>query len=396
MPLINESLNGSLQWFGGTSRTEVVRGAWRFYQHKPDLQRKKKPKGILTPLPYWFDESSGRPTFMKATLKSDPSYGCIGHFRVDEYGMGRLVRPAGVENRLVTKALLKLKDQRVNLGVAMAEAQDTANMIGDVTSRIARGYQALAAKDPKGALSALSGSRRYNGSAVTRNRPITGKQPSRNTVKRETDWVPDRWLEYQYGINPLLSDLKGAWEELQKQEGWSWVTTVRASDMSHDEMSIRSANWDQQVDMMCSADFHSHVVLNFMPQKYALQSIARLGMSNPFEIIWEKTPFSFVLDQVWPLGECLQALDATVGWEFLHGSYTTFDRYTTLPRPLFSGYSSNLETFTPGVARNVRFRRQVYGSVPWPKPPTIRNPLSLGQMANGLSLLASVFGKGRK
>lgn len=382
---IETSIAGTHYWQNraGQVSTSQQGSCWYFYQLKPDSTRSRKPKGILPPKPYSFTERSVRPLYIRGIQDNADLVAHWGHYGVPEYGEGRLLPLPGIENQLVTKALLKLKDQRVNLGVAMAEAQDTANMIGDVASRIAKGYRRLAAKDPRGAAAALTG--------VRTSRP-TRAEPSRYRRKDIGSSVPDRWLEYQYGINPLLSDLAGAWDELQRQEGWSWVTTVRANSTSTDEMSTRGFVWDQRFDFISRAKFDHKVVLSFRPQKYALQSIARLGMSNPLEIVWEKTPFSFVLDWMWPMGDCLGALDATVGYEFLHGSYTRFERYETHPRPLWSGFNSRLIDFSPGVAKTVNMVRKVYFSVPWPKPPSIRNPLSLGRMANGLSLLASVFG----
>lgn len=352
---------------GKTYAANVSR-AYGFFQVKPDRVRQRKPKGILPPKPYAFEERSWRPDYFEEIITVGTSTRRYGH---NQQGYNLMYRPfpSGLENQAVIQALAKLKDQRINLGVAMAEAQKTADMLGSISSRIARGYRALRKKDPKGAARALG---------------FTDKGA-----------IPNQWLEYQYGITPLLQDLKGGWDELQRQQGWSWVTTVRAERRSEERILQEYGGYLGTIDTKW--DHRCAVSLSYRPRQYALQSIARTGLSNPAEILWELVPFSFVVDWMYPVGDALHALDATVGYEFLHGSCTKFTRGVGHVVPKWGPTSmGRLAMVSPGVGKSVKFNRTVYASSPLPRPPSLKNPLSLGHMANGLSLLASIFGGKRR
>lgn len=374
--LDEESFDGERIYYdsdGNPYSRETILSSYRFLS-RPDRSRSRKPKGILPPKPYVYAHVTYQNPI--GTIKSYIGSRQVG-VMADTMRPPLLNVPQWLVDSAVNSALTKLKDQRINLGVAMAEAQETANFVAKAARDVYRGYKRLAHGDPKGAARALLG----QGSGA----------------------IPNKWLEHQYGLNPLLQDIKGAVDELQRVQPWSWVTTVRSHKNDrfngyHHSASSWGLTEVGKLPVFQAVHHEAKVVLSYRPKQYALQSIARLGLSNPFEVVWEKTPFSFVLDWFLPVGDALGTLDATVGWDFLQGSITRFSR-CKFSSPGWIGSSDGYFTVTDllreGKGESVNFVREVLLDSPGSRTPSVKNPLSLGHLANGLSLLASVFGRSR-
>lgn len=277
-----------------------------------------------------------------------------------------VVPPLSMVSRAEIQALTKLKRQRVNYGVALGEASATARFLGDAATRVANGYRNLRRLDPKGAARALGFASKGD--------------------------VPQRWLEYQYGLAPLLNDINGMVLDLQNRPRFDWRIRVNSRVKERSFGSVVSPSQYCYGDEEWQKDFEVGVVLYYEPQSYALASLANLGLTNPAEVAWELTPFSFVLDWFLPVGSWLSTLDASVGWDFSDGCVSKFCRLSTRwqPRP---GNNEVWDGARPAGHREVvKFDRVVYNSSPIPVFPRPRLGQNLTRMANGLSLLATVFG----
>jgi hypothetical protein len=139
-----------------------------------------------------------------------------------------------------------------------------------------------------------------------------------------------------------------------------------------------------------------HVRLDYHPSSFDYLHLPQaLGLTNPLSIAYEVTPFSFLADWFIPIGDFLSILDATLGFAFLSGSYTTrrFRDFSCNFAPEYVVTDSGVKYFCSGNAggwySGMELIRTPYASSPIPGP-RFKNPLSLGHMANGLSLLATV------
>jgi hypothetical protein len=280
-----------------------------------------------------------------------------------------------LKNAAEIKALTNLKDQKVNLAVAWAEAQATANMVGTTASRIGRAYSSLRKGKWKDSL-------RHLGVASKRGKPRGSN-------------VPSQWLELQYGWQPLLSDVYGACEQLANTRNQSrfWVATVVGTAMERTPYS-REQHSDYGGIITEGTLLNSEFVrLDYEPWNSFLQQLTNLGATNPAEVAWEKVPFSFVVDWFAPVGDYLHALDADVGFDFKSGSRSSLQEARTSSRPTMGKTCSRHEWNGTMNWRQYKLERIVYPGSPWPKWPGFKNPISLGHMANGLALLASAFGR---
>lgn len=367
-------------------------GPWRsLYRDKPEKLRGRKPKGaLLRPKPYFFRELVSR--YLDADIMLYKDGQLIGR-RTGVWKSASAVETQPFytkgESLAIIKALTKLKNQKVNLGVAMVEAKSTARMLGDGLERIAKAYMRMKKLDPKGAIRAL----RYQPGKAVR-RTLIGANRGGG---RAASGIPQAWLEVQYGLLPLMSDMDGAVQELLGRDRSLFRITVKGEHTETKFVQYVSNEWGASftVDRL---DTHRNAVsLSYAPKNGAMIAAARVGSLNALEVAWEWTPFSFLLDWVVPVGDWLHVLDAAAGWDFLFGSHTSFLRSHAVQTPVKDtpgqpGYVYVVPDRRSVFSEAVTFDRKTYSLSPFPSFPPPKNPLSLGHLANGLALLATVFG----
>ncbi len=275
--------------------------------------------------------------------------------------------------RAEVECLSKIKDQKVNLAVAMAESHKTIEMIADRLSKIGR-----AALDVKrGKLQRAVKTLGYN-----------RKGPAPKTTGKG---FSSDWLEIQYGWTPLLSDVYGGYEEMRKKnETFGQVIgATRTIKIDGPMSSTEPVNGTQ-----CIAHYKgtrtrvTKVSLWYDVDSAGLRQASRVGLVNPLEVAWELVPFSFLLDWAFPIGNFLSALDATTGLSFKGGSCTrviTGTRQGTLI-PARKGGSGSMQC----SQSYKNMERTVYLTSPIPAP-YYKNPISVGHGLNALALLRSIF-----
>lgn len=267
-------------------------------------------------------------------------------------------------NELEIKALNKLRNSNLNLGVALAEAKETQHLIVSTATRTAKSISSLPGWTRAAA-------RRY-----------CGKVPSK---------VPKQYLEVMYGVNPLLADIQGAGEALvESQQAYGSEFQVRTRKLRRG-----SIKYNYSVDFADSAfstipyNADHRVQLRYILSCPILARLSQLGLVNPLEIIWERVPYSFVVDWLLPVGNWLSALSGDFGYTFKHGFKSIFCTFeergleATIANPL-ARFSADLRvTCDFGY-----FQRTLYSSSPVPGL-YVKSPVSAHHIAEALSLLAT-------
>lgn len=382
MPIETVNIPGSYQVREPNGKlTTYSNGVGMAYSSsRPDRSRERKPSGWLYPTAYEIDVQARRKPLGDLRWNTGHLFsGTVPYVDGNTAQQNHLPFPSGMEDRVVTKALLELKNQSLNIGVALAEAQATANLVGSSATRIARAYQAVKRRDFSSAAQFL-GIKKKKGGGL-------GFKPSND--------IPSAWLELQYGWKPLLSDVHGAIQHLafRAEDRGKWRHTVKGSERIKDQGDYNYTTQFGSKRIVYNRESGMFVRLDYIPGNSFFSAMSQVGVTNPLEVIWEKVPFSFVVDWFLPVGDYLSTLDADLGWIFLSGSKSQFQRTRVIetPGPPSGYYISG--TFR-GSFRRVTLKRSVYVSSPRPQLPRFKNPVSLGRMANGLALLSSVFGKG--
>lgn len=208
--------------------------------------------------------------------------------------------------RANTEVLLKIKDQKVNYGEALAEARSTIAHLGKTAKTLLRCY--LFARKGKWS-KVLKGLR-----LEKKHKFKTGKEAS------------GRWLELQFGWMPLMGDLKGTMELIQegfrkKNYRFSAVRQIKSNLTGEDVMFPIGANPFNHI--VGSGQQITKVKVYAEVRSSELHSLTQIGLTDPLQIAWALTPFSFVLDWFLPVGSLLEGLGATKGLDFVSGTSTT-------------------------------------------------------------------------
>jgi hypothetical protein len=279
-------------------------------------------------------------------------------------------------NRALIKARLKMKRSDVNLGVAFAERNATARMLGDTAIRLAKAFNNLKRGQVRSAMNVLGIS--------------SSKREPRGSN------APRKWLELQYGWKPFASDIFGACNALSKRDKSDWVVTAKAQVREEYKFMKTWTSLDYG-NGIADAEVGAFVRIDALPQNDLVMSLASLGITNPLLIAWELVPFSFVVDWALPIGTWLDSIDAMLGYGTSYTSTTTLIRCRWSGSGAYGKWANN-----PSVTirnnykewkRYVKLVRTAQAGVPLPTFPGLKDPASLSHMANGLSLLASAFGK---
>jgi hypothetical protein len=283
--------------------------------------------------------------------------------------------PAGNDdlmNRALIEALLSLKESRVNLAQAFAERQMTADLLGSSLSRIARSVMLLRKKQFKKAW-----------------REIGGNPKS----------LPKSWLEYQYGWNPILQDVKGSIDALQRRQSLDdWIITVKGNTTEKwkAENFLQNGEWPLIKRTQSMRGYF--VRLDYTPGNTFLSTLTSLGLTNPALLAWELLPYSFVIDWFLPIGDWLSCLDASNGFEFRSGSVTARRECITYVKAVPGPVAVNPYTVTHADyechRREFDLLRTPYLVEPRPFYPAFKDPLSLTHVANGFSLLSQALAGG--
>ena len=359
----------------GLYDTITITGARTASRSASDYSRVKPGGSWLPPTTYSMTEvSESKPSgdwklYVGNVLQSHESGVLSAHsdastlvnYAVTQTGVGETF-PQRLANRSLTDLRLKMKEtngQFVNLGQAFGERAQTAALVADSLSDVARAFSAL---------------RRGRIRDVARHLRISvpDKLPRH---------VPSAWLQLQYGWKPLLSDVHGAVTALDNNDRDKWKVTVRASSKEHNggTVTILGSDPSNRNYSFCDYDIlhGSRCRADLVPSNSALQTAASLGLTNPASLAWELLPFSFVVDWALPIGDYFSQLDAGLGWDVLGFSQSSFTR----ARWNFRGRNSSTgtqrqESNWTARRRMARLNRTGSPTVPFASFPDFKDPFS--------------------
>lgn len=300
-------------------------------------------------------------------------------------GSGYLTDRLDREARL--ELLLKLKDSKANLVQSLAERKQLQTMIGGVTMKIAETLHHLRRGNLLGAASTLGltvGKR-----AAQRYRKKHRGIKTRDDLDRV---LSSGILTVQYGIRPLLSDVRGAAETFfQKRLRDIDETTlkVRKNGSAEDHWSRFDAPGTVSKRSTSVQATVKYGVTYAMGDEI-IHTLAQIGISNPFLVAWELLPWSFVIDWFIPIGKYLEACDATNGLSFVDGYksvklvYREIDSQNTAYANSYGGHTTGAikASFT-----QESFSRIAINGFPEVPFPSFRNPFSWEHALNGIALL---------
>lgn len=271
-------------------------------------------------------------------------------------------------NRLNTEVLLKLKDMKVNFGEAIAEMRSTVRGVSSTASQVVTG---------------LLAARRGNWAGVAKALRVKPKSLANGGTFSE------RWLEYQFGWMPLLSDIKGGYDLFNEglhNRGLIFSATRSYSDTV--EFSTQNANWDIEGE----STVQGRVKIYAAVDNAKLSALTSLGLADPLQVAWALVPYSFVVDWFMPVGNLLEAIGATRGLTFVGGftsvRVTSSSRWKYIPEAQLGGVYEG-DGFT-GASSVEAYSRTAMST--WPMPSLyVKSPFSMSHLTSAGALLRQLF-----
>ncbi len=154
----------------------------------------------------------------------------------------------------------------------------------------------------------------------------------RHSLGRKLDWIAKRWLEYSFGVKPLISDVKDAAKALARLQNYrsprvnvrysagsaygvgAPITVNRSSGLINLKIQVRQTNeFNYRIYGVVGIQPHS-------PTQYARNPILdEMGfrLDEFFPTMWELIPYSFLVDYFTNIGGMINAASlntSTVRW----------------------------------------------------------------------------------
>jgi len=121
-----------------------------------------------------------------------------------------------------------------------------------------------------------------------------------------------RWLEYQYGVKPLVTDMH---QTMVQMLDFATNTVVRvkgrASQTTHGKKKVSvPSDYNRTENIYWTLSERCHVEAVFQIPQSRLQSLANYTSLNPASLIWETLPASFLVDWLWNVGGFLRSMES--------------------------------------------------------------------------------------
>lgn len=202
---------------------------------------------------------------------------------------------------LANKLASKLQEHvDFHAAVTLAEIDKTRTMIADSAKKLARGLRKAARGDVLGAIRVMGNVK--NSSAALGS--IRKKATRRQKWIAQGDPVRDRYLLYQLGIKPLVSDVQAAARALAwylDRPQYQKVRAQRKKDPKDYVVDGRTAYYASKTMVMAQYV----AILKSTPPAADV-----LGLTDIASGLYERVPLSWVVDQWIPIGGWLESLHA--------------------------------------------------------------------------------------
>lgn len=283
-----------------------------------------------------------------------------------------------------SRAIAKVRQNEIELSVTLAESKKTISHLAQTAKQLFDVYRAMKRGDFKTVWRLIGTPDLRDNKKSMRKKFYSLKDPA------------GRWLEFQYAWRPLLNDVNGA---------IALALTEKRANVSFRVTGSATSDWTHSVSAKPGdRDWFTHnaagkkvckTVLHYAVTDPALVFLGQSGV-NPLLAIWEIVPWSFVVDWFLGIGDALEAMDVSIGKEFISGTDTWFN----------SGVCHSAIPIMPGSNMPFGWTRLNTGTslcettfmvtsrnplTTWPTvSPRFKNPISTTHVLNAIALARSL------
>lgn len=316
--------------FTATKESPPVNGYPKTYYTRT-WYRQKRPYNLR--LPFLFDSASVQWEVNKSVSYASGGYP-FWHFD------GTMQK---VYNHAYRAFIQKMKEDQASWLVTLSERQKTFSMIRDRSLRLAFGIEAAR----RGDLRAL---RRHWG----RN---AGLRPR----LRETG---SHVLEYSFGWAPLVGDIVAGVKTLGNGVP---PPTVRGKHRFQERTKATSQpNWYTKHTTFRTIEREVQIVAEVRIQCEWLALLNQLGLTNPATVVYERTPWSFVVNYFVNLDDWLGSFSDFFGFSIENAAVTRFSVANTTFSTNYSSQLKGLPYYYQGYLINQCRVERAAGKIPRP------------------------------
>lgn len=212
------------------------------------------------------------------------------------------------------------------------------------------------------------------------------------TLKGLVKDAGNNWLQWQYGIKPLLSDIYGAADEYFRHQIPNILTVTAKSYESIGVQRLSKLDPSEPVETI-DVNGVQGVMFHLKFKDKGGFDAARWATLNPVSLAWELMPYSFVVDWVYNVGDFLRSYETSLlyGSSFVSGYYTQLRAWHPMHERRNFTYVGSGDRYvdnTKSMGGFTDFKRIVLGSYPGPRLPTFKVDLGTERYLSAASLLA--------
>lgn len=206
-------------------------------------------------------------------------------------------------------------------------------------------------------------------------------------------------LEYVYGWRPTVTTLQAlAKGVLRTDKGGLMKLEGKAQRVETHVIKQYAVDPTVPVDMHVTTSSRARIVCFYNPQPGLLDNLSRISSLNPVSLLYEATPFSFVLDWAVNFSEYLRALETA----FVHrndfaAGYVTQVRRTTVEAymngTIYVPFPHSTNYMLRGTGIMTTFSRSILLSAPFPTRPVVQKDFGINRLLNALALAKTVWPK---
>lgn len=241
-------------------------------------------------------------------------------------------RSSWLNGRAMLNFLLKVKDQKSQILVTLAESRQTVEMISGIAKTVA-------------------GLRKK----------WLGKQP--RSVRKSERKLHSSWLEYRYGWMPLYYDAYGITSQLLEKPDTRELYPVRGvarwETDSQQVVDWPAAYWKGKVLRRDSHRYKAMVGGFISVTNRTSRELVRSGLTNPLELAWEVLPYSFVVDWLISVGDYIEGMTALSGVTLTNCWASIQTDTGTSKSPLKTTYPTTMtiHNHPPNATRQMKYNR---------------------------------------
>lgn len=260
------------------------------------------------------------------------------------------------ELALLSKVTEKIRGHDFNLGIFVAEGKQSLETVGRSSLALARLFKNVCTLNVAGtarAIAALPGQ-------IGKKNQLSSK--ARDALKRKD--VSGAWLAIQYGWLPLITDIYEAMRAYENMTAGPREIIYRSSKRISEEWNDAAS--PGYLPIMARGIRTVKYKIIFREQLSANRS---LGLLNPLSVVWEKVPWSFVVDWFIPVGNYLDVVSFLPSLKLTYVRSEFAKAKTDSLQTLPSDYTINwIVVGSAWRSESVKFTRTVGTSLNIPKP----------------------------